>query len=665
MPLHRAALHRAALHRHPPWLGLAALLLSLLGLAAPAVAFTSIIGDGSRWLTAPTFSILSFPQGLSQDAVRGAIVSSFDAWAAVNGVNLDFREDGNGGGDITVDFLYDWPREFGEFTLGITQPEIYNDQSIRGARISFNMVNFRWGIGVNDPGTADVRGVATHEIGHALGLGHSFVKAATMYWSGSTQALASLHADDQRGLRFLYGARGEGLVCDTCLQHDDCAEGGFCVLLDADQDLAFCGQPCGTCPAHTACYNLDGGAQNCFEEHAVCSDDQAAAFSPGDYCFGADQCPADAPCLVEEDDARCTEGGSVAFGDPCQADFMCEGEVCLPLGDDVSACSEVCDPARPSCPHEVECFPLEGVEGVPGVCIPTGDVAPGEPCDGLALRCQGGALCVAEGHDDFCRARCAPFGRCASGSACTPTDPNDPEMPWVCLPVVADAEGGQCPHAGCGGGLVCAPRSAGTRCYAICEVGDACPSGAPCHALSAPLGLCPFGDRDIGGDCVGWWDCLSGVCAETPERRLCSLACRDDAVCPRGWACQAIEGGERVCVPAPEPEDAAPPPPPPQDAAPPPPPVDAAPPPPPPQDAAPPPPPRFDAGLRPADIGVQPGRDAAKGDAAQGAANGDDEIGGGLCQGAPGRAPLGFAPLLLIALLLWPRPSKPHSEVKK
>lgn len=53
-----------------------------------------------------------------------------------------------------------------------------------------------------------IEDVATHEFGHALGLGHSTLTAATMYPSISTcsQQARSLDADDIAGVRALYPA---------------------------------------------------------------------------------------------------------------------------------------------------------------------------------------------------------------------------------------------------------------------------------------------------------------------------------------------------------------------------------------------------------------------------------------------------------------------------
>ena len=46
--------------------------------------------------------------------------------------------------------------------------------------------------------------VAVHEIGHALGLGHSNVKGSVM-WPTASRGTPKLHRDDIAGIKSLYG----------------------------------------------------------------------------------------------------------------------------------------------------------------------------------------------------------------------------------------------------------------------------------------------------------------------------------------------------------------------------------------------------------------------------------------------------------------------------
>lgn len=65
------------------------------------------------------------------------------------------------------------------------------------------------GPGMPGAGKQDLQGVATHEYGHALGLGHSTTVGATMYPSanGGGYAQRSIAADDVAGLQALYGPK--------------------------------------------------------------------------------------------------------------------------------------------------------------------------------------------------------------------------------------------------------------------------------------------------------------------------------------------------------------------------------------------------------------------------------------------------------------------------
>ena len=88
-----------------------------------------------------------------------------------------------------------------------------------GSRIEgFDMVLFSESLGTanewsgpQDPpsGTMDIRGIAAHEFGHAIGLDHSAIRTSTMYAAALNrgQHLRTLHADDIAGVEFLYDTR--------------------------------------------------------------------------------------------------------------------------------------------------------------------------------------------------------------------------------------------------------------------------------------------------------------------------------------------------------------------------------------------------------------------------------------------------------------------------
>lgn len=68
------------------------------------------------------------------------------------------------------------------------------------------------GPGEPGPGELDIGGVAVHELGHGLGLGHTRTAGATMFAAATGRGLGlrTLHADDRAGVEFLYGKDVQG-----------------------------------------------------------------------------------------------------------------------------------------------------------------------------------------------------------------------------------------------------------------------------------------------------------------------------------------------------------------------------------------------------------------------------------------------------------------------
>lgn len=170
--------------------------------------------------------------GASADELRGAVDRAFDRWGAVPSAHVSaefvgytsaepFEEDG-----MNVLGFQDRPeldRVLGSTTFLIDT----TDGRILESDIFFNAA-FPWSVAPDgQAGRYDLEAIATHEIGHLLGLGHSAV-GETELVSGGRRVIATgavmfpiafspgvtegraLQADDIAGLEDIYGAGGSG-----------------------------------------------------------------------------------------------------------------------------------------------------------------------------------------------------------------------------------------------------------------------------------------------------------------------------------------------------------------------------------------------------------------------------------------------------------------------
>lgn len=104
-------------------------------------------------------------------------------------------------------------------TLAITTTWFTNSGDIIDTDIVFNSGNFSWSVYDGPIGASiDFRRVAVHELGHALGLGHSSSSAAIMQPT-VTNTIIDPQADDINGMRSIYGGSGGGNGNDFIVQN--------------------------------------------------------------------------------------------------------------------------------------------------------------------------------------------------------------------------------------------------------------------------------------------------------------------------------------------------------------------------------------------------------------------------------------------------------------
>ena len=239
-----------------------------------------------------------------------------------------------GPGDDGVSGVYfeddAWPSSFTPGAIATTvvhvdaQGHIYDaDVYVNGAENTFSLDGHG--------STIDFRSIATHEIGHVLGLGESNDPIATMYTSYPPGvSWRSLEEDDEVGACTLYPGTGDLLGCDAT----PCPGPFVCVARECERpgDQRMLCSPC--LPSMTNGCEGAGAAARCVELESgyACgrpcgsNDDCGPGFSclpttqAGDYqCVAADDCAQAAnPC---DDVAQCN--------DPDDAGWICSAGACL------------------------------------------------------------------------------------------------------------------------------------------------------------------------------------------------------------------------------------------------------------------------------------------------------------------------------------------------
>ena len=579
-------------------------LVALLLAAPPAFAFDILDSYWSRSDFPLSYNLDTDGFEPGRDATQAAVAAAFDAWADVDcAPAVSFDSTSSSSADLRLwRATSDWSPPPGSGVLAYaSRPGGY------GA-IRFNGIDVEWTVdGEEDVGEADLQGVAVHEIGHTLGIDHSRVFDATMFFSGSNVRLRSLEPDDERAVCYLYGTVQSGEVCDYCEAHDECG-GSDDSCINFGTGDAFCGAQCtrdSQCPDTYFCAELEGDAQSCVPENLVC-DQSPSDFPIGDYCYGdincasnmcvaigeqaycseecnpssSSSCPGGFTCIGESGDALCYPVGEGAVGESCDSHPDCESFICVLVSEDEGTCTQECDPAGDDCPPGSTCL---GDDEDDGLCFATGDGTFGEPCE-ANLDCEA-AACVGIAEDDYrCSLVCEDASDCPLGAPCWDFGSEDycaPAAgcnPWtglgcagdqVCYLYTADSglcvdyldgldEGERCLASAqdCNNTLICTTVE-GDRtpsCVDVCNVdtGQGCPEGIHCNDQAGfidPIGACPrpTGTGWLGDACRNFNSCASGWCVDDDLGTYCTLVCEQDEDCPASVDCEDGDNGQRYC----------------------------------------------------------------------------------------------------------------------
>lgn len=328
---------------------------------------------------------------MNMSTVERIMADSFESWSApccsdfsANYAGRTAKTALSQGSDVVLSFEErNWPSSMGNANQTIAVTLVQGTQSgcnIYNAPILFNGVGFRYCEGASG-GCTDLQAIATHEIGHNLGLDHSEYQTATMYYAytGGTSA-RNLSEDDVAGVCALYPGS-----C-SCSRDSDCGPNQVCTQGQCEQ------APCtsdSSCPARHECNRATGQC-----EIPTCNNNSDC--DAGYVCNSNNHCVSDCPVC-----RTCSENRDCGAGGLCNA----------------GSCIVSCD-ANNECPGDSACFGVPASIASSGSCGSDAQCATGERCYDTG------------GNTGICATPCTGDDNCSGDDMCM--DFGDGGQVFVC-----------------------------------------------------------------------------------------------------------------------------------------------------------------------------------------------------------------------------------------
>ncbi len=459
----------------------------------------------------------------------------------------------------------------GSSTLAFARPIPTNSQGDLGdGDVIFNP-NLSWGADNVQNNEYDITSVASHEFGHAIGLGHSQFSSALMYYATSgigplwaNTYKRNLPADDVTAICSTYPRlnctqqsdcsgcftcntasktcepRQVALVtglCKPCTKPEDC--GGAADICIRTPEGNRCGQACDKdecCPSGYRCSDVGGGQKQCVHTSGTCPPISCTTNTncgPGESCQNGTckpqpvtqdanackicsngQCAGSNKCFDLRGEDRCLQ--------PCAADLFC------PTGFDCQSTSSgrICVPENLICPCGIDADCPTGQVCRNKFCQKPGGGTFGDPCGdqqpcATGFECtptQGGSLCI-----QFCgqSASSAPAG--SPGSVCTGS-------------------------GGCSNGATCFQTgSSGNICMVQCTSNTNCTSGngGQCFQVGNNVNACLCSQDS---QCKSGFTCNKATLSKLFQQSVGACAPTSGPVsCFAGSACKDAQAPQTAC----------------------------------------------------------------------------------------------------------------------